>query len=129
MAGRLALAIAARTYALYQCRLSPPDADYDLYSGERSQVYRGLAGEDAKARAAIQHTRGVVLTEGGAGQRRIFEAFFSTRKGGTGLGLAIVDRIGRAHGAEIEITPVEPHGTRVRLVFAAVGSAALRARG
>jgi len=60
---------------------------------------------------------------------RIFEAFYSTRKGGTGLGLAIVDRITRAHGAEIEIAPAEPHGTRVRLLFAALGATASRVRG
>jgi signal transduction histidine kinase len=36
-------------------------------------------------------------------RRRIFDAFYSTRKGGTGLGLAIALRIARAHGGELTV--------------------------
>lgn len=36
-----------------------------------------------------------------ADRARIFDAFYSTRKGGTGLGLAIAQRIARAHGGEL----------------------------
>jgi signal transduction histidine kinase len=36
-------------------------------------------------------------------RERIFDLFYSTRKGGTGLGLAIVQRIARAHGTEVEV--------------------------
>ena len=50
---------------------------------------------------------------------RIFELFYSTRKGGTGLGLAIVQRIAGAHGAEIEIAEAEPRGTVIRIAFPA----------
>ena len=42
---------------------------------------------------------------------KLFEPFFTTKSQGTGLGLAIVKRILDQHGADIELEPVEPHGT------------------
>lgn len=48
---------------------------------------------------------------------KIFDLFFSTRKGGTGLGLAIVDRIARAHGAEIEVDSTPGEGTTIRVLL------------
>ena len=53
-----------------------------------------------------------------AGEReRIFDLFYSTRKGGTGLGLAIVRRIARAHDAELEVDGSPGEGATVRLVL------------
>ena len=50
-----------------------------------------------------------------AEQAKIFELFYSTRKGGTGLGLAVVDRIARAHGGRIVIRSTKGTGTAVGL--------------
>lgn len=48
-------------------------------------------------------------------QKRIWDVFYSTRKGGTGLGLAIVQRIAASHGGELELHSAPGEGTRVRL--------------
>lgn len=51
---------------------------------------------------------------------RVFDLFYSTRKGGTGLGLAIVDRIARAHGAELELVSMRGSGTTFRVLVPAL---------
>ncbi len=63
---------------------------------------------------------GVGMTE--AERARIFELFYSTRKGGTGLGLAIVERIARAHAGRITVRSIHGTGTTVGLELPAVAS-------
>jgi two-component system nitrogen regulation sensor histidine kinase NtrY len=43
---------------------------------------------------------------------RVFEPYFTTKKGGTGLGLAIVSSVISDHQGEISIFDNEPHGAR-----------------
>jgi signal transduction histidine kinase len=67
------------------------------------------------------------LTDNGVGmtaeeQARIFEIFYSTRKGGTGLGLAVVERIARAHGGRIAVRSAKGTGTTVVVELPAAGS-------
>jgi len=48
---------------------------------------------------------------------RIFELFFSTRKGGSGLGLAIAERVVRAHGGELSFESELDRGSLFRVAL------------
>lgn len=77
--------------------------------------------------------RGRALAEGGyaidvedrgpgvptAHRDRIFEPFFSERRGGTGLGLAVCMGIVRAHGGSLSVHDGEHGGTRMRITLPA----------
>ena len=59
----------------------------------------------------------LVVADNGSGiprdvQPRVFDLFFSTRKGGTGLGLAIVERISGAHDGLLSLRST-PAGTAI----------------
>ena len=79
-----AQAIVARTYALYQKFVQPGTRHWDVHDDTRSQVYGGMAGENAKATSAVDSTAGIVLTYGQKGEERIFKAYFSSCCGGIG---------------------------------------------
>ena len=76
--------IAARTYALYQMREARrKNAQYDLESTTKDQVYDGSIREDDRASAAVDRTRGVVLTAVGSDRRvQPLKAFYHSTCGG-----------------------------------------------
>ena len=55
---------------------------------------------------------------------RLFEAYFTTKKGGTGLGLATTRRIIEEHGGHISVTSEPRRGTNFRLELPLVRPAA-----
>jgi len=66
-----AQAVCSRSYALYK-KIQHIKDFYDVAADVRSQVYRGVAGETAKALRVVQATRGQVLME----SWRIAPAYF-----------------------------------------------------
>ena len=55
-------------------------------------------------------------------EAKIFDLFYSTRKGGTGLGLAIVQRIARAHGGTVTVRSAPGVGTAISVELPAVAA-------
>ncbi len=66
-----AQAIAARTYAIYQRKVSK-NAQYDLKSNTSSQVYGGSSTERYRTKKAVDNTAGQILTH----QGKVFPAYF-----------------------------------------------------
>ena len=81
---------------------------------------RPIPGEKVPVPSISSHDNHLVLVEiadTGVGipekdRQRIFELFYSTKKGGTGLGLPIVQRIVEDHGGEIFLHSTEGKGTK-----------------
>jgi signal transduction histidine kinase len=80
--------------------------------------------------AATRHGSMVALSvkDNGIGippeaRERVFEIFYSTRKGGTGLGLAIVDRIARGHSGRVKVESEPNSGTTVTVELPASAAA------
>jgi len=77
-----AMAVAARTYVLYQKRLYGGKRDFDVLPDERSQVYADWTRVTPRAVAAVRATRGEICTlpasEGGS----IFCTYYSSCCGG-----------------------------------------------
>ncbi len=77
-----ALAVAARTFALYHVVTIGGSGDYDLGSGQQAQVYGGLPAETQRAWQAVRSTHGQVLACGPPGKERIFLTQYSAACGG-----------------------------------------------
>ncbi len=85
-----ALAVAARTFATYHCTTTGRRSQYDLGDNQASQCYGGYSAETPKSRAAVDATRGVVLSYGPRGQERIFLAQYSACCGGQVNGAYVI---------------------------------------
>lgn len=72
-----AQAIVSRTYAFFRM-LEKADETYDVASDVTSQVFGGAESHDPRTDAAVDATRGMVLTYRG----KIFPAFFHSNSGG-----------------------------------------------
>ena len=73
------------------------------------------------------------VTDNGPGiarpdQAKIFDLFYSTRKGGTGLGLAIVKRIAQAHDADLAVSSAPGEGTTISVALPSVAAEESSAR-
>jgi len=77
-----ALAVTARTFALYHTLNRGGRGDYDLGADQSSQVYGGFSAETSKSLEAVRYTYGVVLTAGAKGKERIFMSQYSACCGG-----------------------------------------------
>ena len=76
-------AIASRSYAMYHMHKHGPGRAYDVRATEGYQVYRGLNAESASVWAAINATRGIVLTDGdGDDGSAVIPAYFCSTCGG-----------------------------------------------
>ena len=72
-----AIAIAARTYAVYQ-RLTKSDVDFDVTGDVMSQDYGGKSGEKAATTRAVKATAGLILVHRG----KLFPTFYHSTCGG-----------------------------------------------
>ena len=95
-----AQAVAARSYALAR---RVRGKIFDLYADTRSQVYGGIAAEDARATAAIKATAGQVMLHEG----KLVDALFHSTSGGRTVSA------GEAFGTAVPylVAVDDPHST------------------
>jgi two-component system nitrogen regulation sensor histidine kinase NtrY len=78
-------------------------------SGKITISLKGDAGRETVQLAVADTGSGIP----GRDKARIFEPYFSTKRGGTGLGLAIVNSIVAEHHGQIRVEDNVPRGTKV----------------
>jgi signal transduction histidine kinase len=94
-------------------------------TGKRPKVVLSTRVDEERVELSVRDNgRGIPDTD----KARIFEIFFSTRKGGTGLGLAIADRIALAHGGTLAFETEEGYGARFWISLPLAGPAVSAAR-
>jgi signal transduction histidine kinase len=91
----------------------------------------GVEAMEGRGRLRIQVTRenghvAMAVSDTGRGipaddLRRIFEPFYSRKRGGSGLGLAIARRIVESHGGRIEVESAPGEGTRFTVLLPVAG--------
>ena len=93
---------------------SPINAEVELHTTFITATETAMISDFEAERGALA----VRVVDHGAGMseetlRRIFEAFYTTKRNGTGLGMMITQEIIRKHGGKIEIESEEGQGTKV----------------
>jgi stage II sporulation protein D len=77
-----AQAIICRTYALYEMHSHDLSRPWDIYSSQKSQVYKGVSGEHRRIWDVLRDTRGMVLVYGREGREKIFPTYYCSVCGG-----------------------------------------------
>ncbi len=123
-AHRVALAVADRSGGA-RLRVDPAQIGQLLLNLAQNAIVAAQSAAEPRVLLAAERQGPWVVLEvedNGKGiapedRERVFEIFYSTRKGGTGLGLAIVDRIARNHGGRVELTEGESGGALFRVLL------------
>lgn len=129
-AHRVALSVVDRTGGAH-LRVDPSQIRQLLLNLAQNAIVAAQAAADPRVvLSAEREGQWIVLEveDNGKGippeeRERVFEIFYSTRKGGTGLGLAIVDRIARNHDGLVDLREGEMGGALFRVLLPPNGPA------